>query len=276
MKKLLLALIGASVVCGATSAVAAPEDDRKAIVNYYQKKFPNLKYEDYVYGALALDKGAQAQYESIMEFPPFDAVIDNGEAMWNKPFKNGKTFASCFPNGGKNVAGNYPYFDEASGKVVTFEAAINKCLRDNGEAEFKYGDVATMGTLTAYARTLSDGMKMNIKVDGPKALAAYEAGKKHFYSRRGQLNFACATCHVDNGGNMVRNEILSPALGQATHWPVFRGGDKLVTLQSRYKGCNKQVRAVPFNEGSDEYNNLEYFHSYLSNGLPMKASVFRK
>lgn len=276
MKKLLLALLGASVVWGATSAVAAPEDDRKEIVNFYQKKFPNVKYEDYVYGALALDKGSKAQYEAIMEFPPFDSVLDKGKAMWDKPFKNGKTFASCFPNGGKNVAGNYPYFDEASGKVVTFEAAINKCLRDNGEAEFKYGDVPTMGTLTAYARTLSDGMKMNVKVDGPKALAAYEAGKKHFYTRRGQLNFACATCHIDNGGNMVRNEILSPALGQATHWPVFRGGDNLVTLQTRYKGCNTQVRAVPFSEGSDEYNNLEYFHSYLSNGLPVKASVFRK
>lgn len=276
MKKLLLALLGASVVCGTTSAIAGPEEDRKEIVNYYQKKFPNVKFEDYVYGALALDKDAKAQYEAIMEFPPYEGVIEKGKAMWEKPFKNGKTFASCFPNGGRNVAGNYPQFDEASGKVVTFEMAINKCLRDNGETEFKYGDVPTMGTLTAYARALSDGMKMNIKVDGPRALAAYEDGKKQFYTRRGQLNFACATCHIDNGGNYIRSEILSPALGHATHWPVFRGGETLVTLQTRYKGCNTQVRAVPFSEGSEAYNNLEYFHSYLSNGLPMKASVFRK
>jgi sulfur-oxidizing protein SoxA len=36
------------------------------------------------------------------------------------------------------------------------------------------------------------------------------------------------------------------------------------------------VRAVPFAAGSEELNNLEYFHSYLSNGLPLKASVYRR
>ncbi|MBZ0090715.1 MAG: sulfur oxidation c-type cytochrome SoxA, partial [Sulfuricellaceae bacterium] len=139
-----------------------------------------------------------------------------------------------------------------------------------------YSDMKTMGVLTSYARTLSDGMKMNIKVNGPKALAAYENGKEFFYKRRGQLNFSCASCHVDNAGNRIRSELLSPIVGQATHWPVFRGGDTLVTLQQRYVGCIKQVRAEPFKPGSLEYNNLEYFHSYMSNGLPLHASVFRK
>jgi sulfur-oxidizing protein SoxA len=36
------------------------------------------------------------------------------------------------------------------------------------------------------------------------------------------------------------------------------------------------VRAVPFKIGSEEYNDLEYFHSYMSNGLPLQASVWRK
>ena len=118
--------------------------------------------------------------------------------MWDTPFKNGKKYADCFPNGGKNVAGNYPYFDDKAGKVVTFEMAINACRVQNGEDAFKYNDMKTIGVLTAYARTLSDGMAMNIKVDGSAATAAYEAGKKQFYSRRGQLNFSCATCHAVN------------------------------------------------------------------------------
>jgi sulfur-oxidizing protein SoxA len=33
---------------------------------------------------------------------------------------------------------------------------------------------------------------------------------------------------------------------------------------------------VPDKPGSTRFNNLEYFHSYLSNGMEMKASVFRK
>ena len=275
-KKILLALAGAGLLMGAVGVNATPEHDRDSLVKYFKNKYPDVKKDSYIYGALAFDPDAKAQYDSIMDFPPFGSVLDQGKAMWDTPFKNGKKYTDCFPNGGKNVAGNYPYFDDKAGKVVTFEMAINACRVQNGEDAFKYNDMKTIGVLTAYARTLSDGMAMNIKVDGSAATAAYEAGKKQFYSRRGQLNFSCATCHVDNAGNRLRSEVLSPAVGQATHWPVFRGGDNLVTLQERYVGCNKQVRAVPFAAGSTEYNDLEYFHSYISNGLPMKAAVFRK
>jgi len=276
MKKIALVLLGSVFLTAAGIAHATPEQDRKEITAHYKKMFPKLKPTDYVYGALALSADAMNQYKDIMDFPPFGGVIEAGKKLWETPFKNGKTYASCFPNGGKNIAGIYPLFDEKLGKVVTFEMDINQCRKYNGEAEYKYGDRDTMATLTAYARTLSDGMLMNIKVEGPAAMAAYEAGKTHYYARRGQLNFACATCHVDNSGNTLRTEVLSPSLGHATHWPVFRGGDNLTTFHERFVQCNKQVRAVPFALGSEEYNNLEYFLSYMSNGLPMKASVFRK
>ncbi len=275
MNKLILALAGASLLTGALSAQAAPEDDRKQIVNLYKSKFPKMKQDEYTYGALSFDKDSMAQYKSIMDFPPFEGVIEEGKAMWEKPFANGKTYAECFPNGGKNVAGNYPMFDDKRGEVVTFERAINDCREANGEKPLDYSG-KEIGILTSYARTLSDGMKMNIKVQGKAAQEAYEHGKQVYYQRRGQLNFSCGTCHVDNAGNRIRSEILSPALGQTTHWPVFRGGDNLVTLQQRYAGCNRQVRAIPLKPGSKDLNNLEYFHSYMSNGLPMKASVFRK
>jgi sulfur-oxidizing protein SoxA len=276
MKKLLVAILGASLTLGAVAAQASPEQDRQEVLEYFKHKFPNIKFEDYVHGAFIYSPDAYAQYKAIMEFPPFASVVDQGKKMWETPFKNGKTYASCFPNGAKNIAGHYPYFDDKLGKVVTFEMAINSCRKANGEEELSYADMNTMGVLTSYARTLSDGMKMDIKVNGPKAEEAYEQGKHLFYARRGQLNFSCATCHEQNAGNLLRTEYLSPILGQATHWPVFRAGENLVTLQTRYVGCNKMVRAVPFKQGSAEYNNLEYFHSYISNGLPMEASVFRK
>ena len=276
MNKLLLALISTSLLAGSAAAYATPEQDRQQVLEYFKHKYPNVKYDDYVHGALAFDEDSKAQYDSIMEFPPYMSDIEKGQKMWETPFKNGKTYAGCFPNGAKNIAGNYPYFDDKAGKVVTVEAAINKCRTDNGEEAYSYGDMKTMGILTAYMRTLSDGMLSNVKVEGAGAMAAYENGKAYFYARRGQLNFSCATCHVDNAGNRIRSELLSPVLGQTTHWPAFRGGDNLVTIQKRYAGCNKSVRAESLKEGSVEYNNLEYFHSYISNGLPLKASVFRK
>jgi sulfur-oxidizing protein SoxA len=276
MKKLLTAMLGAGVLLASAQAGAVPEDDRNQLVKYYQTKFPNIPVEDYVLGALAFEPDAKAQYDAIMEFPPFEVDLDKGRKLWETPLKSGKTYADCLPNGGKNIAGHFPMFDDKKGKVVTLEAALNDCRVANGEEAYKYGDPKTMGLLTAYMRTLSDGMLMNVKVEGPAALAAYEAGKTHFFKRRGQFSFACSSCHIQNGGNKLRSELLSPAVGQATHWPAFRGGTDLTTLQKRYEGCNKQVRAVPFAVGSEEYNNLEYYHSYISNGLPMKASVFRK
>lgn len=277
VRVVIAAVVALSLLASASLfALSDPEQDRLAFIELYKKKFPDKALEDYVLGALMLSSDAKEQYDSIMELPPFISAIEQGKAMWIKPFTNGKTFADCFPNGGRMVAGDYPTFDAKLGKVVTFEMAVNQCLQSNAEAPLKISDMKTMGVLMAYARTLSDGMKMNIKVDGPAALEKFEAGKRFFYTRRGQLNFACASCHMQNAGNTLRTEILSPTVGQATHWPVFRGGDNLNTLQARYKRCLEQIRAVPLELGGEDFNNLEYFHSYLSNGLPLKASVYRK
>jgi sulfur-oxidizing protein SoxA len=274
--KLLTGMAGLGIALGAVTAHASPESDRQEFIKHYTSKYPNVKVEDYVYGALAFDADSKAQYDAIMEFPPFDSQIEAGRKMWETPFKNGKTYASCLPNGGQQIAGNYPMFNEAKGKVVTLHDAINDCRTANGEEAFKVNDMKTMGLLTAYMRTLSDGMMMNIKAETPKAIAAYEDGKKTFFSRKGQLNFACASCHVQNAGSRLRSELISPAVGHTVHWPVFRGGDNVTTLQQRYQGCFSQVRAVPPPQGGTTMNNLEYFHSALSNGMPLKASVFRK
>jgi len=274
--KLLTGVAGLGIALGAVSAHASPESDRQEMIKYYTDKYPNVKIEDYVFGALAFDADSKSQYDAIMEFPPFDSQIEAGRKMWETPFKNGKTYASCLPSGGKMIAGNYPMFDEAKGKVVTLNDVINECRVANGEEAYKLTDAKTMGTLNAYLRSLSDGMLMNIKVEGPKATAAYEDGKKVFFTRKGQLNFACSSCHVQNAGVRLRSELISPAVGHAGHWPVYRGGDNLVQLQQRYEGCFKSVRAVSAPAGSTTLNNLEYFHSALSNGMPMKANVFRK
>jgi len=274
--RLLTGMASLGIALGAATAQATPESDRQEFIKHYTTKYPNVKLEDYVYGALAFDADSKAQYDAIMEFPPYESQVENGRKMWETPFKNGKKYADCLPNGGKQIAGNYPMFDDAKGKVVTLQDAINDCRTANGEEAYKVNDMKTMGTLTSYMRTLSDGMLVNIKVEGPKATAAYEDGKKSYFSRKGQLNFACSSCHVQNVGSRLRSELISPTVGQTVHWPVFRGGDNLVTLQQRYQGCYSQVRAVPPPQGGTTMNNLEYFHSALSNGLPMKASVFRK
>jgi len=273
----IMALALAALVAGlAAAAGTTPEQDRQQLVELFAARFPGIALEDYVYGAMIASPDARAQYEQIMEFPPFLNDIEAGRRIWETPFRNGKRFADCFPDGGRNVVGNYPYYDEKLGRVVTFEAALNRCLQASGEPPMAYGERYPMGVLTAYARTLSDGMRMQIKVDTPAARARYDAGKDLFFRRIGQLNAACAGCHVHNAGNIMRMEVISPALGQATHWPIFRGGEELMSFQGRFKRCMEQMRAVPYGYDSAEWNDLEYFLSYLSNGIPLRSSVMRK
>ena len=269
-------LAGALLALGAASAWATPEEDRIDFVRTFQQRFPGVPLDDYVHGGFMFNKASRSHYDDIMAFPPFLGDIERGKALWETPFRNGRTYAQCLPDGGRNLAGTYPRFSEAENRVVTFEMLLNRCRRDNCEPEYRYDDRATMGVLTAYARSLSDGMRMNIQVEGPGALAKYLEGRRLFFRRIGQMNFACSNCHLDNAGKVMRMETISPAVGQAVHFPVFRGGDELYTLHMRYTRCMMQVRAQPFPMGSEAFNNLEYFHAYLSNGLPLQASVYRR
>ncbi len=275
MKHLILSIFAALLLIPSFGAHASPEEDRKALIDHYRQIFPNIKFEDYVYGALAINPEAKEQYDQMMDFPAFASDVRQGGLMWEKPFKNGQKFASCFKYGGVNAAANYPYFDDTAARVVTFENAINDCLKANNEKEIKYAS-NEMALLTAYAKSLSDNAKVNVKVKGAGALAAYEKGKQIYYERRGQLNFACATCHVDNPGKFTRSEQLSMMIGQASHWPEFRAGTEAVTLQRRFIQCQKNTRAEPKEPNSVDYNNLEYFMTYMSNGLKMQTPVFRK
>jgi sulfur-oxidizing protein SoxA len=271
-----LAIATFLLAAGTSSTLASPENDRAALLDFFSARFAGVPLEEYIHGSMMLSDDARAQYDSIMDFPPFQGDIDRGQKMWETPFANGKSYASCFDNVGKNIAGRFPYYDEKDDRVVTFEMALNQCRRANSEAAFEYNDKSTMGALTAYARTLSDGMLMDIRVDSAGARKKYEAGRTLYYRRIGQHNLACASCHVTHAGHYFRDELLSPTIGQAVHFPVFRGGEFLYTLHMRYRRCMEAVRAVPFPAGSEELNDLEFFHSYVNNGLPLKASVYRR
>ncbi|NOZ54737.1 MAG: sulfur oxidation c-type cytochrome SoxA [Gammaproteobacteria bacterium] len=277
MKRLLI--IAATAILTATPFVtnAGPDDDLKAFRGYFLERFPNVPLEEFANGVYSIDAASREQWEAIEEFPPYEIAIEEGEELFNTPFKNGKTFASCFKNGGIGIKGDYPFFDKASGRVRTIEADINSCLKKNGEKTLGWGK-GKLAAISAYMAFTTRGQIIDIKVPrDQRAIDAYEAGKVFYYARRGQLNMSCAHCHVDNAGNKIRADILSPSLGHASHFPVYRskwGG--LGTLHRRFAGCIKQVRALPFKNQSDEYRNLEYFLTYMSNGIPWNGPGARK
>jgi sulfur-oxidizing protein SoxA len=279
MKQLIRQFTLMVITCGFIAAAQAtpPEEDLKAFQNFFEKRFPNVETSDYVNGAYAIDPVGRENWEAIEEFPPYEPFIDEGQAMWEKPFANGKGFKDCFPDG-PALAGKYPHWDKEKGMVMTLPLALNNCLEANGEKPMKYKK-GPINNILSYIAYESRGQVTNIVIpsDDPRALRAYEDGKKFYYTRRGQLNFSCAHCHLQNAGMILRTETLSPALGHTTHFPVYRSKWGTVgTLHRRFTGCNKQVRAKPFKAHGEEYRNLEYFLTYMSNGLPLNGPGARK
>jgi sulfur-oxidizing protein SoxA len=285
MKKTILALIALGIAAGAPLAAQAdPASDLKQFRSYFKKKFPSVKFDDYANGFYALPgmEEYRAQWESYNDFPPYELGFERGREMWEKPFKNGKTFASCFKNGGKNIAQNYPYWDEAKKEVRTAELDLNDCLKQNGEKEFTDLDKDQKGRvqlaeLAAYFYSLSKGQRVSVDLSKPGALAAYEKGKQFWWAKRGQLNFACADCHMSLAGkNLGGNQPLSAALGHPVGWPAQRlEWGRLETIHQRYATCNSQVRAKPLKHNGEEYRTLQLYETYLSSGLPLTAPAMR-
>lgn len=267
-----LFLVALALALAASPAVhAAPEQVRSELAARLQQQLPGVTPADYALGAAGLDAELRAKLqENAGAAAP---VVEAGKALWNRKFRNGRTLAACFPNAGRRVAATYPQYDSRLKRVVTLEMALNQCLKANGEALYEMADPQTMGAVTAYLRSLSDGQKLAVRVP-PAAEDRFEEGRRLYFTRLGQRNFACASCHVQAAGRRYRDEVLSAPLGQATHWPVIRGG-RAVTLQARIRECLELMGAAPFPAGADELNHLEYFLAFLSNGLTLRANAWR-
>ena len=262
----------------ALSTLASPEKDFDKFVRYFEDRFPNTPYEDYKNGVYSIDASAREQWEAMEEFPPYELNVDRGEELFNQAFKNGNTYGSCFDNEGIGIRQNYPYFDTDRNKVVTLEGALNDCRVKNGEKPLSYFKGKELAHVSAYMAYTSRGNKFNVQIPNTsEAIDAYENGKKLYFTKKGQLNFYCADCHVYQTGTKLRADIPSPAIGHPTHFPVYRSGmGRLVTLHERFAGCLNRIRAKSFKGGSDELNNLEFFTTFMSNGLEVNGPGSRK
>lgn len=286
MKKLIATFATAALLSTAAMSAqqsAAVQADIDAFQNHFLNKFPGLALNDFANGPYAMSDDKMMQFEAVMEMPPHEDHVAKGEKLWNTPFKNGKTYSSCFTAADSSLKVAFPRWNDSKSKFDTLEKKILDCRTANGEKKMKSGK-GKLAWISAYLNGLAVGKQINVVVPegNAKALAAYNQGKNEFYAKRGQLNLSCANCHVDSAGLRVRGNTLSPALGHITHFPVWRGkwakkkGDGFGTIQRRYGGCNKQVRAKPRKRHKSEYTNLEVFHTAMSNGMEISGTAYRE
>ncbi|MBV0933575.1 sulfur oxidation c-type cytochrome SoxA [Marinobacterium weihaiense] len=274
----LLSPLASAAETGFSLETVDPEADRLALQAYYQKRFPGVPLEDYVNGIYAIDPDSRKQWDALMEFPPYEFDLEEGEVLFNTPFANGKGYADCFENGGIGIRQKYPYWNSEEGTVKTLEQEINECRVENGEQPLKWkrGDIAK---ISAYMASTSRGKPFEIDIpeNDPRALQAYLDGKRFFYTKRGQLNLSCANCHLQGSRIYIRADLPGPTLGHPTHFPVVRSkwGD-IGTLHRRYEGCYRDTRSVPIPAQDEQFRKLEYFQTYMSNGLPVNGPGARK
>ena len=273
MKKLMLiALLGATATVS-MAATVDPEQSRQQLVDYFMKKNPNIKFEDYKNGAYNYSADKFAQWEAAEEFPPYLDAIDAGEELYNK---DQAVYDKCFGDDVTKVRNKYPLFNDKSNQVETLEGELNKCRTAAGLKKFKWkkGKLAQLSAFYAYS---ARGQKINVKITSEGAKKAFLAGQEFYVQPRGQFNLSCAKCHTYNAGRKARANLLSPNLGHTSHFPVFRAKWKnLGTLHRRYGGCNKNMRAKPFKAQSTEYKNLEFFQAYMSNGIEIDGPGYRE
>ena len=78
-----------------------------------------------------------------------------------------------------------------------------------------------------------------------------------------------ALLRISHGVDVAGIE-LAPALGIMNAMPIYRSEwSGMGTTSRRFVTCNSQTRAVPLEPQSDEYRDVEYFLSYVANGLPI-------
>ena len=279
IKTMLVALTVSSVL-GFAQAKETYQDsvnkDIDSFQTFFKSKFSDIAFDEFANGVYAIDLASREQWLEMEDFPPYEFAVDTGEELFDEAFANGKSYASCFENEGLGIAQNFPYFDDKRNEIITLDVAINDCRVKNGEAPLPYGK-GELVNVAAYMVYSSRDNVLDIKVESEGAYNAYMAGKKFFYSKRGQLNFSCADCHMRIVGQRLRADITSTALGHTTGFPAYRfAWNEMGSLHRRYEECNRNVRALPFELQGKEYRQLEFFEAVMNRGLKINGPSSRK
>jgi len=125
-------------------------------------------------------------------------------------------------------------------------------------------------------------VKMNVSLSNPREQEAYRLGEKMFYFRGGTHDFACATCHGDEGKRIRLQDLpnLTTAQGAQkayTTWPAYRVSQgELRSFQWRLNDCFRQQRFPELVYASDASIALTMFLAHNANGAAFDAPAIKR
>ena len=281
-KKLLGGVAGGFVLAAAGATLADIGDDDQLIVNGEIEMVTEAPAPDHIEGLSTIYSGwvFRTPETQAMQMDDFDnpalLFVEQGQALFDTVMgSEGESCSSCH-DGAESLAGvraSYPQWDAEHGGVQTVEMQVNECMTERMGAEPLGYDSQDMRNISALISSASRGMVVDVAIDGP-AQETWEWGQELYYTRFGQLELSCASCHEQNYGNNIRADHLSQ--GQINGFPTYRLKQaNLVSVHNRFRGCIRDTRAETFSVGSPEFIALELYVSSRGNGLTIEGPAVR-
>ena len=209
--------------------------------------------------------------------------VDRGSRLWHViEGEHAKSCADCHGDALQSMAGvgsTYPKVNVRTGQLINLGQQIQLCRTKNMRAsaftahehEHESEDLLA---LQAYIMFQSRGMPLSVSVVGISE-SFFEYGRHLYHQRLGQSDLACAQCHDDNVGRLLRGEQISQ--GHVNGFPTYMlRWDKMVSTHRRFQFCNEQARAEPLPLDHPDYNALQLYVSWRGNGLAIETPAVRR
>lgn len=199
--------------------------------------------------------------------------VDQGATLWAQ-----QGCADCHGDAADSMHGigaHYPVWSEDRGQIVTLDQQIDYCRTERLGLDPLPRGAAEMTALDAYVMHQSRGLPVAVALDRPELTEAHDRGEDYYFTPRGQLDLACADCHVTNEGNRLRGEVLSQ--GQANGFPIYRQlWQDIGSLDRMIRWCHESVRAAPPADDDPVWEDLELFLRARGNGLTVETPGVRR
>jgi sulfur-oxidizing protein SoxA len=125
-------------------------------------------------------------------------------------------------------------------------------------------------------------MKLDAPLRHPKEIEAFQIGEQLFYRRAGPHDFACVSCHGENGKRIRLQDLPkltdpNDARRIFTSWPAYRVSQGTVrTMQHRLFDCYWQMRHPQLDYTSEASIALEVFMAKYASGGEIVAPGLKR
>ena len=233
--------------------------------------------------------------EMIADGNPAELYEAKGEALWKRAAgPKQATLERCDlglgPGVVKGAFAQLPRYFKDTDRVQDAESRLMTCLQtlqgfDAAElvkTPFGQGRKADLVALATYVSGESKGVRVEVQPRHPKEREMLALGRRAFYLQAGTHDFACASCHGEEGRRIRLQDLpnLTTPQGAAegwTTWPAYRvSNGQMWSMQTRLNDCFRQQRFPEPVYGSELTIALSYFMASQSNGALMATPGIKR